>query len=121
MFDNLDSLVVKIDVQESEVLIAAKLPGFKREEIEVEILDKALRIAAKRRVEVEKKTEIHYHLERDEKYMERIIPYPTDVKEQDMKAAYKDGILTIQIPKRKAGEVKRPEVKRHVRRFVTVE
>ena len=90
-----------LDVHEDKdaFTIRAELPGMKREEIEVSIQDGALVISGERNEEkVNEGTEVH----RQERYygkFSRALTLPTAVAGDRVKATYKDGILTVVLPK----------------------
>jgi HSP20 family protein len=90
-----------LDVHEDKdgYTIRAELPGMKREEIEVSIHDGALVISGERQAEkVEEGTEVH----RQERYFgkfSRALTLPTAVNGEKVKASYKDGVLTVVLPK----------------------
>ena len=90
-----------LDVHEDKdsFTIRAELPGMRREDIEVSIQDNALVISGERKEEkVGDGTEVH----RQERYFgkfSRILTLPAAVANNNVKAAYKDGILTVTLPK----------------------
>ncbi len=94
-------LAPPVDVYEtdSEVVVKAELPGVKKEDIDVTIKENAVHIKAEKKEEKEEKTENVYRVERFYGTVERIVPLPTEVKSEEAKAEYKDGVLEIRIPK----------------------
>jgi len=90
-----------LDVREDadNFVVRAELPGLKREEIEVSLHDGALVIAGERKAEkVEEGVEVH----RQERYygkFQRALTLPTPVAADKIKAQYKDGVLTVTLPK----------------------
>jgi HSP20 family protein len=90
-----------LDVHEDKdgFTIRAELPGMKREDIEVSIQDGALIISGERKSEDPKEgTEVH----RQERFygrFSRALTLPTAVSGDKVKASYKDGILTVTLPK----------------------
>jgi|SRR5208282_1671952 len=90
-----------LDVREDadNFVVRAELPGLKREEIEVSLHDGALVIAGERKAEnVEEGVEVH----RQERYygkFQRALTLPTPVAAEKIKAQYKDGVLTVTLPK----------------------
>ncbi len=94
-------LAPPIDVYEtdSEVVVKAELPGVKKEDIDVSIKENSIHIKAERKEEREEKTENVHRVERFYGRIERIVPLPTEVKPEEAKAEYKDGVLEIRIPK----------------------
>jgi len=94
-------LVPPIDVYEtdSEVVLKTELPGIKKEDIEVTIKENSVHIKAERKEEKEEKTENVHRVERFYGKIERVVPLPVEVKPEEAKAEYKDGVLEIRIPK----------------------
>ncbi|MFB6468339.1 Hsp20/alpha crystallin family protein [Cytobacillus sp. Hz8] len=91
-----------VDVKETEKLITvqADLPGFKKEEINVELDDYSLRIIATRNVDWEEKNEKYFMQERQYGKVERTIPLPIEVVRSTTNAKYEDGVLTISLEKK---------------------
>ncbi|NSL52533.1 Hsp20/alpha crystallin family protein [Calidifontibacillus erzurumensis] len=94
--------VFDVDVKESEkaITIKADLPGFNKDEIELELDDYSLTIKAVRSAEEEVKGEKYYKQERSFGKVERTIPLPTEVINETAKAKYEDGVLIITIDKK---------------------
>ncbi len=90
-----------LDVHEDNdgYTIRVELPGMKREDIEVSLQDGALVISGERKTEtVKDDTEVHRQ-ERSYGKFSRTLTLPTTVSGDKVKAAYKDGILTVTLPK----------------------
>ena len=102
----------KLDVHEDKekFTVNLELPGLKREEISVQLEDGSLVIAGERKVEtVSEDTEVH-HRERYYGKFSRSLALPTAVTADQVKAAYKDGILTVTLPKAEAAKPKQIDV-----------
>jgi len=90
-----------LDVHEDKdsFSIRVELPGMKREDIEVSLQDGALVISGERKEEkVTEGTEVH----RQERFygrFSRALTLPSAVAGDKVKAQYKDGILTVTLPK----------------------
>lgn len=90
-----------LDVNEDKdsFSVRVELPGMKREDIEVSLQDGALIISGERKVEkVQEDTTVH----RQERFygkFSRIMTLPAAVTGEKVKAQYKDGILTVTLPK----------------------
>ncbi|HTA95767.1 MAG TPA: Hsp20/alpha crystallin family protein [Verrucomicrobiae bacterium] len=101
-----------LDVQEDKdnYVFRAELPGLKREEIDVSLQDDTLVISGERKVEkVEEGVEVH----RQERYygkFQRILTLPEPVAADKVKAEYKDGVLTVTLPKTEAAKPKKIDV-----------
>lgn len=100
----------KIDVQdkEGEYVVEADLPGFSKEEIQLELNDDYLQIAVQKTESKEEDNHKNYvHKERYYSAMSRSVYLPNAAKE-GVKAKIDNGVLTIIIPKNiKSAEVKR--------------
>jgi len=98
-----------LDVHEDKenFTIRAELPGMKREDIEVSVQDGALVISGERQEEkVNEGTEVH----RRERYsgrFSRALTLPTAVAGDKVTATYKDGVLTVTLPKAEEAKPKR--------------
>ena len=91
----------------SEVVVKVELPGVKKEDTEVVIRDNYLIIRAEKKEEAEENRE-HLHIrERIYGKFERVIPLPSDVDPDKAKASFKDGVLEIRLPKRRATQEKK--------------
>jgi HSP20 family protein len=101
-----------LDVREDadNFVIRAELPGLKREEIDVSLQDDTLVISGERKVEkVEEGVEVH----RQERYygkFQRTLTLPEPVAADKVKAEYKDGVLSITLPKTEQAKPKKIDV-----------
>lgn len=90
-----------VDILESKdaYLIRAELPGMKKEDFNLEVNDGTLTLSGERKAE--SLTEgIEYHRnERVHGRFSRSFYLPQTVKQDGIKATYRDGILEIHVPK----------------------
>ena len=104
--------VMRTDVTEHEdhFEIDVDLPGFAKEDIGLELHDGYLTVKAEKKLNQEEKKE--GKLIRQERYMgsmQRSFFVGENLTEEDVKAAFKDGVLQMQIPKKEAKKI--PEKK----------
>ena len=99
VYDGKDHLVVKVE-----------LPGMKKEEIEISLHDGTLTVAGERKVEHEEKDGQSFRSERYFGKFQRSLSLPTTVDPNNVKASYKDGILTVTPPKAEEAKPKKVEV-----------
>jgi HSP20 family protein len=101
-----------LDVHEDKdkFTVNLELPGLKREDIAVQIEDGSLVISGERKVEtVSDDTEVHRR-ERSYGKFSRTLTLPTAVAAEQVKASYKDGILSVTLPKAEAAKPKQIDV-----------
>ncbi len=110
--DEFEDDVPRVDVSETdtEVKVVANVPGINPEDINIDVQDNWMTISGKseREVETDKSTR-PYRYERFFGEFRREFTLPDRVKEDQVKATCKDGVLTITLPKvegEKRGKVK---------------
>src|SRR5262249_35461948 len=81
------------------VHVRAELPGMKKEDIDVSLHNGSLSISGERKTESEFKDAEVYRSERFVGRFQRTVTLPTLVAAERIKAQYKDGILSITLPK----------------------
>jgi len=98
-----DPLTPRVDLSETEkdVIVSMELPGICEEDIDVSIKDNALTVSGEKKQErdSEEKDKGWYRLERHFGSFSRTVPLPTRVKDSEAEATFKNGVLTISIPK----------------------
>ena len=103
-------LSIKVDVKEDEksYTVRADIPGVKKEDIQVDIAGDqvSLRAEAKQEKE-EKKDEKVIYSERSYGMVSRSFSLPTEVDAKGARAEYKDGVLSLSLPKKSNGGGKR--------------
>ena len=85
-----------------------EVPGMQKEDIKISLQDNVLSISGEKRIEREKKENAYHLVERSVGQFSRSFALPSLVDEAKIKANYKDGILSIDLPK--APEAKRKEI-----------
>lgn len=92
-----------------ELVIAAELPGLNQKDIHLSITGDMLTIRGDRQPNQEVAQQNYYRGERWWGKFERTLPLPIPVQAGQVKAAYRDGVLTVTLPK--ADEIKPKEIK----------
>ena len=102
--------VPQVDMSETkdELTVRAEVPGMDKDSLSVTLQDNVLILRGERKQETEAKSVTFHRLERSYGSFVRSFSLPTLVQEDKVKAAYKDGVLTITLPK--AEEVKPKEI-----------
>ena len=101
-----------LDVYEDKenFVVKAELPGMKREEIEVTFQEGTLSISGERKSETKHKDAEVHRTERFFGRFQRALTLPAAVAPDKVKADYKDGILTVTLPKTEEAKPKRIDV-----------
>lgn len=102
---DMGSFGFKTDVKETEneYILQAELPGMRKEDINIEIQDNYLTISAKNDEIIEEEKENYIRKERRTGSYCRAFNIE-NVKEDEIKASYKDGILEVRLPKKEPGK-----------------
>ena len=102
--------LMKTDVHEHEVHyeVDIDLPGFKKEEIKLELNNGYLTVSAAKEHEQENKGKA-LRKERYSGAMQRSFYVGEQLTEEDIKAKFEHGVLSLQLPKKEAAKV--PEKK----------
>jgi HSP20 family protein len=102
-----------VDISESdgEYLIKAELPEVKKEDVKVTVEDGVLTLQGERRQEKEEKGKRYHRVERSYGSFVRSFTLPESVDETGVKAEYKDGVLSLHLPKSEKVKPKAIDVK----------
>ncbi len=97
-----------VDIHETDdsLVLKADLPGINPDDVEVRVEDNTLYLKGERRFEKEVKEENLHRLERSYGTFSRSFVLPNSVDSDKVQAAYKDGILTLTMPKREEAKPK---------------
>ncbi len=101
-----------IDIAENNVNIEvrAEIPGMNKDDLKVTVDGGILSISGERKKESETKDKKYHRIERYYGKFSRTINLPYDTDPSKVKATYKDGILTITLPKPEAAKTKEIDV-----------
>ena len=104
-----DSKLMKADIKEhdSGYNILIDLPGYDKSEIKVDVEDGYLTVKASKNEENEEKKEDGKFIRRERIYGEcsRSFYVGSGVEAEDIKASYKNGTLSLDVPKKELPEV----------------
>ncbi|MGH8004831.1 MAG: Hsp20/alpha crystallin family protein [Limisphaerales bacterium] len=100
--------VVDVTETKDEVVVRAEVPGMVKEDLTVTLQDNVLTLRGEKKQEKEEKDASFHRMERGYGSFVRSFTLPTLVQADKVKAAYKDGVLTVTLPK--AEEVKPKEI-----------
>ena len=92
-------------------VVSVELPGLKKEDINVTVHDGVLTVSGERKSERDVKEGTVHRTERYYGKFSRSVSLPSAVRADKVGASYKDGILTVEIPKAEEAKPKHIEVK----------
>ena len=95
----------------SEIVLHAELPGTKKEDIDVRVENNVLTLRGKKERKDEVKEDGYYRSERAFGTFSRSFSLPTTVDITKISAEYRDGILTLSIPKAEEAKPRQIDIK----------
>ncbi len=97
---NLAAWAPKVDVFEKDNRFVTRvdLPGVKKENVTVEVINGHLALSGTRAHEKEEKKDNVYRTEREYGEFYRAVPLPEGVTFEDIKATFADGVLEVAVP-----------------------
>jgi len=104
--DAAGTLALDIAESEGELIVRASVPGFGKDDIEVQILDGVLSIKAEHTEDQETTDERFYRRERRVGSVSRTVALPGELTVADSRAELADGVLTLRIPQAEASRPK---------------
>jgi HSP20 family protein len=98
-----------VDIHETDdaLIVKAELPGFSKDDVNIELKNNSLTLKGQRRHETEVKEEQYHRRERAYGSFQRTFMLPTTVDSEKVTATYKDGVLELRLPKSEAAKPKR--------------
>ena len=106
-------LATSMDVAETEKAVEVRLdlPGANVEDIDIQIDGGVLTIRGERKEEEEDKKRQYHRIERRYGSFARSVTLPCSVREDEAAADYKDGVLTVVLPKAEEAQARKIKVK----------
>lgn len=100
----LPSVNITEDANEFQIEVAA--PGMEKKDFNIDLNNNLLTISSEKEETIENKERRYMRREHCYTKFSRSFTLPTSVKEDEIKATYKNGILNIQIPKKEEMKTK---------------
>jgi HSP20 family protein len=97
-----------VDIYETEdaIVLKAELPGIDPKDVEVRVEDNTLYLKGERNYEKEVNEQNYHRIERSYGSFARSFTLPNSISAEKVKAEYKDGLLTLTMPKREEAKPK---------------
>lgn len=102
---------IDIADRENDILVKAEVPGCKAGDIDISVHGNVLTISGEKKEEEEKTGKGYYHVERSWGTFRRDLHLPSDVEPGKIEAVYKDGVLSITMPKAEKSKAVKVKIK----------
>jgi HSP20 family protein len=107
--DTMGAIPLDIIEEGNDIRVKASVPGIKPQDLHVEVVDDQLHIWGEVKQDKEREDKDYYMREHRYGRIERMVTLPYPVNSDKAKAEFKDGMLTLTLPK--TAEVMRKEIK----------
>ena len=88
--------LINVFREKDDFVVVAELPGVKKEDLDVQIQKKQVRLAGKKSLDLEEGVSVHRR-ERTGGSFDRTITFPVAIDPDAAKAEYRDGILRLHV------------------------
>lgn len=104
-----ETMMPSVDLEDrgKDFRLTVDLPGFNKENVEIEVSDDSVVIQAKKTVADEEKKRNYVRRERSAQTFYRKVPLPKEVKSNEAKANLNNGTLEVTLPKKEPKETKK--------------
>ena len=102
---------VDLEDRGKDFLVKAEMPGFKKEDVEIQVQDNSVEIRGTTGWKYDDKTKNYICKERECESFYRMIGLPEEIKTGAVQANLKDGVLEITLPKKAPKQKKKVAVK----------
>lgn len=101
-----------VDVLEIEdaIHLRVELPGIPADDVEIRVEKNVLTINGERQFDKENKQDRYHRIERQYGCFKRTFSLPSAIDEDKIKAEFKDGLLTVTIPKQEQAKVRQIKI-----------
>lgn len=103
--------VVDVSETESEYRVSVELPGLSKDDVELTIDQGRLNIRGEKKSEEREEKENHLRVERSYGSFSRSVPLPQTVDQDAAQATFKEGVLTVSLPKTEKSRGKKVDIK----------
>jgi len=102
----------RMDVAETdkEITINAELAGIDEKDVDITLLDNVLTVRGEKNIHRDEKKECSHLIERSYGTFSRSIVLPVEVQEDKIEASFKNGVLTVRLPKVPVAQAKATKI-----------
>lgn len=102
---------VDLEDRGKDYLLTAEMPGFKKEDVEIQVMENSVEIKAATGWKYDDKSKNYVWRERAAESFYRMMELPEEIKTDKVEASLKDGVLEIVLPKKATKPKKKVAVK----------
>jgi HSP20 family protein len=103
--------VVDLEDRGKDFLLKAEMPGFKKEDVDIQVYDDAVEISGSVGWKYDGKKQDYICHERACESFYRMVDLPEEIKSDDVQAELKDGVLEMVLPKKAPRQAKKVSLK----------
>ena len=100
--DGMLKQTLDLDATEKAYTISVEVPCMDEKDVKVEIANDTLTIRGEKKQENEEQDRNYYRMERSYGSFQRVLSLPEDADQEAISAGYKNGVLTVSIPRKPA-------------------
>jgi HSP20 family protein len=105
-----EAMAIDLVDRDDEFVATVDLPGFERDDVDIQVTDHTLRIEAEHEEILDEEEERLIRHERRHESTERSIRLPEEVDKEGVNANMKNGVLTVTLPKLETEEARKIEI-----------
>jgi len=105
------SPAVDVEEKDNEFILTADIPGLTKKDVKVNISDSVLKISGERSTSGESESDHYHYRERQHGSFSRLFNLPDSIEEDGVSATFKNGILSISLPKQEETLPKERDIK----------
>lgn len=97
-----ESFIPKVNVKDTDeaIMVSAEIPGVEKDQLEITLNDDTLVLSGeKKHSHEESEKDGHHYVERSYGMFRRVIPLNVAIDEDNVDAKFKNGVVTIKLPK----------------------
>jgi HSP20 family protein len=98
-FPHWSLLAGEVEETEKDVLVRLEVPGMNKEDCNITIEDNVLKLTGEKHFERDTYDSTYHVMERAYGSFHRTIPLPRNVDSEKAEATYRNGVLTVRLPK----------------------
>jgi HSP20 family protein len=91
---------VDLSAAEQEYVLTVEIPGVNEHDVTVDVSGNTMTIKGEKKLEKEESKSDYYRMERSYGSFQRVLSLPEDVDQDGIKAGFKNGILTVTMPRK---------------------